>query len=138
MQTTTIRRKPALLVAAIAGLLLVLLTGAVSGSATAVADQGADTANVTIGDFFFSQTVITVAVGTTVQWTNIGGFAHTSTASDALWDSGALGSNDLFTHTMTIPGNFRYICSIHPGMQGTVVVTGTFPSTLYLPTLARE
>ncbi len=92
---------------------------------------------VTIGDFFFSQSVITVPVGSTVQWTNIGGFVHTTTSTDALWDSGVLGSNDSFTHTMAIPGSFGYICSIHPGMKSSVVVTGTFPNALFLPTLSR-
>ncbi len=135
-------RSSAILVAAgLAVVLSLLLYGAVlalppaAGSAPGARPAAAD---VTIGDFFFSQSVITVPVGSTVQWTNIGGFAHTTSSTDALWDSGALGSNDIFTHTMAIPGSFGYICSIHPSMQGTVVVTGTFPNTLFLPTLSRE
>ena len=138
MQKRTVGRKPVLLALAIAGLLFVLLCGAVPAGASNASSRNSESANVSIGDFFFSQTVITVAVGTTVQWSNIGSFSHTATSLDALWDSGPLGLNDSFTHTMTVPGSFGYICSIHPSMQGTVIVTGTYPNSLYLPTLGRE
>ena len=29
-----------------------------------------------------------------------------------------------FSHTFDQPGEYRYICALHPGMKGTVVVTG--------------
>ena len=36
--------------------------------------------------------------------------------------SKALDTEDKFTFTFTTPGSFEYFCSLHPHMQGTVVV----------------
>jgi len=37
--------------------------------------------------------------------------------------SPVLNQNDTYTHTFSSPGTYPYICSIHPFMHGTVVVT---------------
>ena len=39
-------------------------------------------------------------------------------------NSKVLQRNDRFSHTFDTPGTYTYICSIHPFMHGTVVVTG--------------
>jgi plastocyanin len=36
--------------------------------------------------------------------------------------SGALDTDDSFSFTFDKPGTYRYFCSIHPHMTGTVVV----------------
>jgi len=38
-------------------------------------------------------------------------------------NSNVLNQNDQFTYTFTTPGTYDYICSIHPFMTATVVVT---------------
>jgi plastocyanin len=44
-------------------------------------------------------------------------------ANDNSFHSPGLGSNATYSYTFTTAGSFGYICSIHPFMHGTVVVT---------------
>jgi plastocyanin len=68
---------------------------------------------------------VTVAVGTTVTWTNQDLVAHTTTSEDDLWDSERMGQSESFSFTFEEPGTFTYICTIHPAqMQGTITVEG--------------
>lgn len=62
---------------------------------------------------------ITVPVGTTVTWTNQDFATHTVTSETGFFDSGGLSP---FSHTFTKVGVFRYRCSIHSQMAGTVTV----------------
>ena len=82
-------------------------------------------ATVEIVDLAFSPDAITVAVGTTVVWTNTGAVPHTVTAADGTFDSGVLDPGASFAHTFTEPGTYAYQCALHPQMQGTVVVEGS-------------
>jgi len=72
---------------------------------------------------------IHVQVGDTVTWTNndrtLLGTNHTVTADDGSFDSGVIGERTSFSYTFTTPGSFGYHCSIHAGMNGTVVVQGS-------------
>lgn len=81
-------------------------------------------AAVTIDDFAFGPAALTVQRGTTVTWTNKDDEPHTvvNDASRPLWKSSALDTDDSFSFTFTEPGTYKYFCSIHPRMQGTVVV----------------
>ena len=82
------------------------------------------TSAVTIDNFAFSPSAITVKVGTTVTWTNRDEEPHTVTAADGSFKSGTLaGNNNTFTHTFTTVGSITYHCTIHPYMTGTVEVT---------------
>ena len=49
---------------------------------------------------------------------------HTVTQEGGGFDSGTMAANGTFSHTFDQPGEYRYICALHPGMKGTVVVTG--------------
>jgi plastocyanin len=68
--------------------------------------------------------MLTVAAGTTVTWTNHDDEIHTvvSTNHPGLFKSPPLDSGDHFAFTFKQPGTYRYFCSIHPHMTGTVVV----------------
>ena len=84
--------------------------------------------SVSIRDFSFSPSAISVKVGTTVTWTNNGPSAHTTTSDGGAWDSGTLGAGGTFQHTFMQTGTFGYHCTIHPpslypGFMGTVTVT---------------
>lgn len=85
-------------------------------------------AEITIEGFAYSPEELTVSVGTTVVWTNRQSVAHTVTAGtpDApnpdLFDSGNLNEDDKFSFTFDEAGSFDYHCTIHPSMQGTIVV----------------
>lgn len=81
------------------------------------------TDTVSISNFAFSPSTITVRAGSTVVWTNMDQDAHTVTATDRSFGSQPLNTGDTFRHTFTSPGTYTYLCTIHPFMTGTVVVT---------------
>jgi plastocyanin len=95
----------------------------------------APTASVTIGDFSFSPTRLTVKVGTVVTWTNYGGAAHTSTSDNSSWDSGQIpagsagtygmagGVGGSYSHTFGTAGTYAFHCANHSQMTGTITVT---------------
>ena len=78
---------------------------------------------VTITDFRFAPSVVSIAVGETVTWTNDGPSNHTATATGGEFDSGTLQPGQDFSHSFGSPGTFSYICSIHPEMRGTIEVS---------------
>lgn len=85
---------------------------------------------VSIVDFDFSPSVITITTGTVVTWTNVGSFPHTTTSdigSSDPWDSGTLNPGGTFTRTFNSPGVYGYHCGFHPSMQGTIVVLAPQP-----------
>ncbi|HKT20287.1 MAG TPA: cupredoxin family copper-binding protein [Stellaceae bacterium] len=79
---------------------------------------------VTIDKFAFAPQALTVAVGTTVTWTNRDGEPHTVVNADnpRLFKSAALDTGDGFSFTFSKPGTYKYFCSIHPHMTGVVIV----------------
>jgi plastocyanin len=79
--------------------------------------------SVVIRNFAFSPAMVTVRSGTTVTWTNADQDAHTVTATGGAFKSAPLNVNDVFRYTFTRPGRYDYLCSIHPFMTATVVVT---------------
>jgi plastocyanin len=78
--------------------------------------------HVAIQGFAFGPAAITVRPGTTVTWTQQDEDQHTVTADDGSFTSSPLTTGQTFTHTFAAPGTYRYHCSIHPFMHGTVVV----------------
>jgi len=83
------------------------------------------TNTVTIKDFAFSPSDITVKVGTTVTWTNQDSAAHTATETDGKTgpDSGTLDQGKTYSFTYSTPGTYSYHCNFHSSMTGTVTVT---------------
>ena len=94
-------------------------------SASATADSPAPQGGtaVAITDFKFSPATLTVPVGTTVTWTNQDEEPHTIAAKDGSFHSPGIDTHGSYSFTFTSPGSYDYICSIHPFMTGTVVVT---------------
>ncbi len=80
---------------------------------------------VTIKNFAFSPQVITIKAGTTVTWTNTDSDAHTVTSQNGTGPlrSAALVTGTTYSYTFHAPGRFDYLCTIHPFMTATVVVT---------------
>lgn len=70
----------------------------------------------------FTPASITVAVNTTIKWTNKDGITHTVTSNNALFDSGNIGNGGTYSRQFTTAGTYPYHCSIHSSMAGTVVV----------------
>lgn len=86
--------------------------------------------DVAIRDSFFEPQNLTIQVGDTVRWTQLGFMTHTTTSGpngvrDGKWDSGFLtpGAGAVFSRVFTGEGTFPYFCTLHSDfMQGTIVV----------------
>ena len=85
----------------------------------------AGAASVTISDFKFSPSTVTVNVGDTVTWTNDGPTVHSAKANDGSFDTGLLDKGESGSHTFSSAGTISYICEPHPFMKAKVVVQGT-------------
>jgi len=76
---------------------------------------------VSMQDNRFAPGTIEVSTGETVTFENDGGVAHTATGDD--FDSGSVGPGESFSFTPTAAGTLSYVCTFHPGMQGTIEVS---------------
>jgi plastocyanin len=96
-----------------------------AGTSAATAGPAAPVAGnaVNIDNFAFAPVTLTVPVGSTVTWTNKDEEPHTVVANDGSFHSPGMGSQATFSYTFAKPGKFDYVCSIHPYMHATVVVT---------------
>lgn len=100
-----------------------------SSSSSSVGSSSASTMNansVTIQNFAFTQSSITVKKGTKVTWTNKDNVTHTVNETDS--QSGGPNSGDIapggtYSFTFNAVGTFNYHCAIHPSMLGAVIVT---------------
>src|SRR6266404_3033486 len=81
----------------------------------------ATVANISIVNFAFTPSSVSISVNDSVKWTWAGS-PHSTTSDTALWESGVLGTGATFTHTFTSAGSFPFHCSVHPFMTGTVAV----------------
>lgn len=79
------------------------------------------TTEVNLDNNCFGPTVARVPVGTTITWTNTDSWEH-NVYSPAFADSGILAPGDRYSFTFDEPGVYPYVCTLHPGMMGTVVV----------------
>ena len=96
------------------------------GSATSTQvspEVAAGTVQVGIINFKFTPDTVTIKVGATVDWTNHDDIPHTVSFTGSGIHSDDLDRNGAYSHTFTAPGTYGYICSIHPFMHGTVIVT---------------
>ncbi|MCX4097958.1 cupredoxin family copper-binding protein [Nocardia sp. alder85J] len=78
---------------------------------------------VSIDNFAFAPASLTVRVGSTVTWTNHDEEPHTVVSADGTLHSPGMGTGATYSYTFTKAGTVDYVCSIHPFMHGTVVVT---------------
>lgn len=113
--------RDAVLLGAVAlGLLLLAgLTQVLAGEAVKAA---ASAATVNIDNFKFGPATLTVTAGTTVTWKNEDDSPHRIGDQTGSFKSAALDTNDTFSHTFEAPGEYPYICTIHPYMVGKIIV----------------
>ncbi|HVX27862.1 MAG TPA: cupredoxin family copper-binding protein [Parafilimonas sp.] len=78
--------------------------------------------SVSIVNFTFSSSSLTVTSGTKVTWTNNDATTHTVTADDGSFDSGNIAPGGTFSHTFNSAGTYAYHCNIHTTMKGKIVV----------------
>jgi len=75
---------------------------------------------VTISGFAFNPSSLTIKKGDTVTWINEDSVEHTVTGAN--FQSNPIGNGQTYTHTFDQIGTFNYHCSIHPSMQGEIIV----------------
>ena len=86
------------------------------------ADTATDENTVVIREFHFAPMSLAVPAGTTVTWKNLDGEPHTVVSIEGVFRSGGLDQDDSFTFKFDKPGTYKFVCSIHPQMLGTIVV----------------
>jgi plastocyanin len=117
------RRRSAWVAGLAAPVLMATLLLVARQSVTAnTAQSSTATAEVTIDNFSFRPQTLTVAVGTTVTWTNRDDIPHTVVSDDGVFKSKARDTDEKFSYTFDAAGTYPYHCSIHPKMTGQVVV----------------
>jgi plastocyanin len=100
-----------------AGILAASLCAASNGAGAAEA-----TIQVSAKNFMFTPGSVTVKAGTTVTWVNLDEEPHTVLSDAGLFRSSALDTQERFSFKFDKAGTYRYLCTIHPRMLGTVVV----------------
>ena len=89
-----------------------------------VLEERSGSTAVSISGFAFAEPSLEVAAGTRVSWVNDDPTEHTVTSEDGSFDSGTIAPGEGFAVRFTEPGDYPYVCAIHPDMRGTVVVSG--------------
>jgi plastocyanin len=105
--------------------LIVLFTALASNPCLAEDANSAGTgpvASVSMDHNTFIPGEITVAPGTTVTWVNNETMPHTVVNPNQGFRSKFLVKDAKFSFTFTTPGDYDYLCSIHPNMKGKVIV----------------
>ena len=81
----------------------------------------AEDVKVSIDNFTFNPQQLTVKAGTKVTFANHDDIPHT-VVSLQNFKSKVLDTEQKFSFTFTTPGTYKYFCSLHPHMTGTIVV----------------
>ena len=105
-----------------ASLVLGLTLGCVSAMANPIEGEVATTIE------NFSHRNALIQAGDTLAWTNMDAVPHTVTLgsgkkSEPGFDSGLIGPGQTFALKFDQAGTYSFTCTLHPGMDGEVVVT---------------
>ena len=82
---------------------------------------------VKIDGCMFYPTIARVPVGTAVRFLNTGEVPHNVTGVVGTWASGELANGAEYRHAFAAPGVYPFACTLHPGMNGAIVVGGDAP-----------
>jgi plastocyanin len=107
-------------IASLAMLLALAIGGRPSASAAPTA-TASKSVTVKIKDFSYRPHTLNVAKGTTVVWTNKDSVKHTATRRGS-FTTGKIKPGHSAAVRFTAKGTYRYICTLHEGMSGKVVV----------------
>lgn len=124
----------------VAATAIVAACGGTSSTSSSNPSSNPPGPQVTIADFSFSPSTLSIKAGTTVTWTNNGPMTHTTVSDSGVWSSANLGpptggggygggtAGGSFQFTFNTPGSYPYHCSLHPpasypGFVGTITVT---------------
>ena len=100
---------------------LIVLGAALLSCCTLYSQEPATT--ISIDNFSFMGSEVTVPVGTTVTWVNHDDVPHNVVSTEKKFKSKPLDTDEKFSFTFTEAGTYPYFCSIHPKMVAKVIVT---------------
>jgi plastocyanin len=86
------------------------------------ASEGVRGTAVAMDGVAFTPERLIVKVGETVTWTNKDPFPHSVTASGGAFKSGEIAPDAQWQFRPTEAGRFPYTCTLHPGMDGVLIV----------------
>src|SRR5256885_16832058 len=97
------------------------------GAPASSAPVSGNVAKVSMKSIQFNPKTLTVNKGTTVVWTNDDPVGHDVTKQSGPGPQFSSGSGDIggggtYKQTFNTPGTINYVCTVHPGMTGTIVV----------------
>jgi plastocyanin len=96
--------------------------GGDGGGTTASCPSGS--VEIRMVDIKFDPENATAGVGQEICWINEDTVDHNAVAeSGADFESELFGEGETFTATVEQPGTVEYVCTIHPGMDGTIEIT---------------
>ena len=102
---------------------VVLLAGCGSDDEPAAPSGGGDVVEVGMEQIEFVPKQVDVKVGQTVRWTNGESIVHNVSAEEgADFRSENLQEGETFEYKPTEAGTIEYVCTIHPGQNGTLTV----------------
>jgi plastocyanin len=94
-----------------------------SSSARATPAVVGDALAIRIDNFSFQPPEVHLPRGRKVTWINADDVPHLIASADGKFrPSSALDTNDQYTLAFDRPGTYRYFCTLHPRMTGSVVV----------------
>ena len=90
---------------------------------TPAATPAAGEVRVAMEDFKFIPQDVTVEVGETITWVNEDTAQHNAVAADGEGPASELfNQGESYSWTAEEAGEIPYVCTIHPGMEGTITV----------------
>jgi len=102
--------------------------GQPSEQPSAEAGPAKDAVEVSMEGIQFDPPDVSVKKGGTVTWTNDEDVGHDVTKESgpgpdfSSGEPGGMGEGDTFEQTFDTAGEIAYVCTVHPGMEGTITV----------------
>lgn len=102
----------------------VISLAGLAGAAAGAAQRPSGPGSVAIAEFLFGPEKISVKAGQTITWTNIDDSPHQVTVQGAsTLRTPVVLKGQSTSLQFTEEGTYGYICGLHPGMKGEIVVT---------------
>jgi plastocyanin len=102
----------------------VISLAGLAGTAPGAAKRPAGPGTVAIAEFLFGPEKVSVKAGQTITWTNIDDSPHQVTVQGATtYRTPVVLKGQSTTLQFNDDGTYGYICGLHPGMKGEIVVT---------------
>jgi len=92
--------------------------GPVTSTVTSTSSQN----SVSIQNYAFNPSTLTIQKAANVTWRNYDSVQHTVVSDSSAFSSPLLNTRATCTYQFNNSGSFPYYCSIHPYMKGTIIV----------------